>query len=118
MGTRIVLEKPDDELRPVGAAIVLETRLCQRPRWRACDPNGKQGRSENRDVPTIHVSPPDGFSIDEMGANDMPPSHFPVARTTEKIIPMSEAPARHLSLAGASNFRDLGGYPARDGRIV
>lgn len=31
---------------------------------------------------------------------------------------MSEAPARHLSLAGASNFRDLGGYPARDGRIV
>src|SRR6195952_4006910 len=31
---------------------------------------------------------------------------------------MSEAPARHLRLAGASNFRDLGGYPARDGRIV
>jgi protein-tyrosine phosphatase len=31
---------------------------------------------------------------------------------------MSEALARHLSLAGASNFRDLGGYPARDGRIV
>src|ERR1700676_947337 len=31
---------------------------------------------------------------------------------------MSEAPARHLSLAGASNFRDLGGYPARNGRIV
>jgi protein-tyrosine phosphatase len=31
---------------------------------------------------------------------------------------MSEAPPRHLSLAGASNFRDLGGYPARDGRIV
>lgn len=31
---------------------------------------------------------------------------------------MSEAPARHLSLAGASNFRDLGGYPARDGRTV
>lgn len=31
---------------------------------------------------------------------------------------MSEAPARHISLAGASNFRDLGGYPARDGRIV
>src|SRR6267142_534723 len=31
---------------------------------------------------------------------------------------MSEAPARHLSLAGASNFRDLGGYPARSGRIV
>src|SRR5690348_3252932 len=23
---------------------------------------------------------------------------------------------RHLNLAGASNFRDLGGYPARDGK--
>lgn len=31
---------------------------------------------------------------------------------------MPEAPARHLSLAGASNFRDLGGYTARNGRIV
>ena len=31
---------------------------------------------------------------------------------------MSNPPARHLNLAGASNFRDLGGYPARDGRIV
>jgi protein-tyrosine phosphatase len=31
---------------------------------------------------------------------------------------MSESPARHLNLAGASNFRDLGGYPARDGRAV
>ncbi len=31
---------------------------------------------------------------------------------------MSESPARHLNLAGASNFRDLGGYPARDGRVV
>ena len=31
---------------------------------------------------------------------------------------MSELPARHVSLAGASNFRDLGGYPASDGRIV
>ncbi len=31
---------------------------------------------------------------------------------------MSEAPARHLGLAGASNFRDLGGYPAHNGRIV
>jgi protein-tyrosine phosphatase len=31
---------------------------------------------------------------------------------------MSDSPARHLSLAGASNFRDLGGYPAKDGRIV
>jgi protein-tyrosine phosphatase len=31
---------------------------------------------------------------------------------------MSDLPARHLNLAGASNFRDLGGYPARDGRAV
>ena len=31
---------------------------------------------------------------------------------------MSNSPARHLNLAGASNFRDLGGYPARDGRVV
>ena len=31
---------------------------------------------------------------------------------------MSDSPARHLNLAGASNFRDLGGYPARDGRVV
>jgi protein-tyrosine phosphatase len=31
---------------------------------------------------------------------------------------MSESPARHLNLAGASNFRDLGGYAGRDGRLV
>jgi protein-tyrosine phosphatase len=31
---------------------------------------------------------------------------------------MSEAPARHLNLAGASNFRDLGGYIGQDGRCV
>lgn len=31
---------------------------------------------------------------------------------------MSVTPARHLHLSGASNFRDLGGYPASDGRIV
>jgi len=31
---------------------------------------------------------------------------------------MPNAPARHLNLAGATNFRDLGGYPARDGRAV
>ncbi|RRB80484.1 tyrosine-protein phosphatase, partial [Escherichia coli] len=31
---------------------------------------------------------------------------------------MSEAPARHLNLAGASNFRDLGGYQTRDDRTV
>jgi protein-tyrosine phosphatase len=31
---------------------------------------------------------------------------------------MSDSPARHLNLAGASNFRDLGGYPAENGRTV
>jgi protein-tyrosine phosphatase len=31
---------------------------------------------------------------------------------------MPGSPARHLNLAGASNFRDLGGYPAKDGRTV
>src|ERR1700709_518257 len=31
---------------------------------------------------------------------------------------MPDSPARHLNLAGASNFRDLGGYLARDGRAV
>jgi protein-tyrosine phosphatase len=31
---------------------------------------------------------------------------------------MSDTPPRHLSLAGASNFRDLGGYPGTGGRIV
>jgi len=30
----------------------------------------------------------------------------------------SDVLARHLNLAGASNFRDLGGYPAKDGRAV
>ncbi|CCD98657.1 tyrosine-protein phosphatase [Bradyrhizobium sp. STM 3809] len=32
-------------------------------------------------------------------------------------VPLSH-PARHLGLQGASNFRDLGGYPSRDGRHV
>jgi protein-tyrosine phosphatase len=31
---------------------------------------------------------------------------------------MQESPARHYNLAGASNFRDLGGYPGQDGRTV
>jgi protein-tyrosine phosphatase len=31
---------------------------------------------------------------------------------------MSDSPARHLNLAGASNFRDLGGYATSDGRTV
>jgi protein-tyrosine phosphatase len=31
---------------------------------------------------------------------------------------MTDSPARHLSLQGASNFRDLGGYPTADGRTT
>ena len=31
---------------------------------------------------------------------------------------MSDTPPRRLNLAGASNFRDLGGYPGTDGRRV
>ena len=31
---------------------------------------------------------------------------------------MSVTPIRHLKLSGASNFRDLGGYPTGDGRTV
>lgn len=31
---------------------------------------------------------------------------------------MSDSPARHLNLQGASNFRDLGGYLTADGRIT
>jgi protein-tyrosine phosphatase len=31
---------------------------------------------------------------------------------------MTEPPSRHLNLQGASNFRDLGGYAAADGRTV
>jgi protein-tyrosine phosphatase len=31
---------------------------------------------------------------------------------------MSDSPPRHLNLAGASNFRDLGGYPGKGGRVV
>ena len=31
---------------------------------------------------------------------------------------MPDLPPRHLNLAGASNFRDLGGYPATGGRTV
>jgi protein-tyrosine phosphatase len=31
---------------------------------------------------------------------------------------MPDPPARHLNLAGASNFRDLGGYRTMDGRTV
>src|SRR5215468_5491302 len=31
---------------------------------------------------------------------------------------MSDLPARHLNLEGASNFRDLGGYPTADGHAL
>lgn len=31
---------------------------------------------------------------------------------------MSDSPSRHLNLQGASNFRDLGGYPTADGRLT
>src|SRR3954462_10875474 len=31
---------------------------------------------------------------------------------------MKDSPTRHLALQGASNFRDLGGYPTADGRIT
>jgi protein-tyrosine phosphatase len=31
---------------------------------------------------------------------------------------MSDLPARHLKLEGASNFRDVGGYPTSDGRSL
>jgi protein-tyrosine phosphatase len=31
---------------------------------------------------------------------------------------MQDPPVRHFNLAGASNFRDLGGYTGRDGRTV
>ena len=31
---------------------------------------------------------------------------------------MSDSPIRHFDLVGASNFRDLGGYPGQDGRNV
>lgn len=31
---------------------------------------------------------------------------------------MTEIPVRHLNLAGATNFRDLGGYPGLNGRLL
>ena len=33
-------------------------------------------------------------------------------------MPMTDLPPRHLNLQGASNFRDLGGYPTGDGHTV
>src|SRR5438309_7081974 len=44
--------------------------------------------------------------------------HSSAAEDRVSLPPMSEAPARHLNLTGASNFRDLGGYPGKDGRLV
>ena len=46
------------------------------------------------------------------------PSRHLSATGCREIEPMSDSPARHLNLAGASNFRDLGGYATRDGSIV
>jgi protein-tyrosine phosphatase len=40
------------------------------------------------------------------------------AAEDRQISPMPASPARHLNLTGASNFRDLGGYSTRDGRMV
>src|SRR6202171_2032289 len=53
----------------------------------------------------------------------MPSPSFVRRRGSPKLKPMpdsnpSDSPARHLDLAGASNFRDLGGYRAKDGRSV
>src|SRR5215207_1201965 len=64
-------------------------------------------------------------SIDQRAGRDIPPLD-PRTRIASpgippgihKAAPMSDSPARHLNLAGASNFRDLGGYLTRDGRIV
>jgi len=44
--------------------------------------------------------------------------HFSALDIGLSSRPMSDTPARHLSLEGASNFRDLGGYPTADGRVV
>jgi protein-tyrosine phosphatase len=38
--------------------------------------------------------------------------------TSESGRSMSDSPARHLNLEGASNFRDIGGYRTNDGRVV
>ena len=41
-----------------------------------------------------------------------------MAREVFYSPPMTDSPARHLNLTGASNFRDLGGYATADGRKV
>jgi protein-tyrosine phosphatase len=62
--------------------------------------------------------PPSALSIDQMAESQyVGPIICPPLRIAQ-VSPMSDTPARHLNLDGASNFRDLGGYPARDGRTV
>ena len=41
-----------------------------------------------------------------------------MSAASEALQSRNDQQARHLNLAGASNFRDIGGYPARDGRTV
>src|SRR6185369_8766938 len=72
MGAGIVLEKSDDELRPVGAAIVPEARLREGGRRYGCRHRNAQRRSKKSASATIHISPLAEFSIDETGADDMP----------------------------------------------
>ena len=121
MGAWIVLEKPGHELCAVDAAVVPELPLRQHRRWCAGSGSHSQRRAKNRDLSTIHVLPPEEFSIDETGANDMPFPSFARPCPPHEIVRTSQcqnSPARHLNLTGASNFRDLGGYPTSDGRIV
>ena len=83
-------------------------------------PLRRKTSAKNRNRPTIHVSSPDKISVDGTGTSGMPFLSF-VRSTRSFKPPMSESPAspaRHLKLSGASNFRDLGGYPASDGRTV
>src|SRR3954464_2864630 len=72
MGAGIILEEPDDELRPVGTAIVPETRLGERGRRRGRHRHHAQRRAKNRVPPAIHVWSPTEYSIDETEADDMP----------------------------------------------
>src|SRR5260221_14312921 len=66
----------------------------------------------------IHVPSPNGLSIDQMAESQYVVHVICPPHRIAQVSPMSDTPARHLNLAGASNFRDLGGYPARDGRTV
>jgi len=62
--------------------------------------------------------PPTGSSIDDRLSFRHALSVICPPHEAALADPISELPARNLSLVGASNFRDLGGYPTRDGRIV